>query len=352
MRTAASVHRSAHTIGTGVRYLLLVASALIASGTVCPADAPVKPLPGNKPCPYPPKAQKAFVAGPVRFVVDVRPDGTPAAVEVKAVPRPNLGFEDEVRQCLSQWRFEAAPAGETGLRRHEGRIAFRLDPAKEGAIQSLLQALAAAWNSGDMDAVQELSLQADDPPKKKPVPGYLREQIQGGGTGPWRMELASEVQSIEFLGPELATVRQVYRRAPVSSGDTNATDGEEQTLEAIVATGTRGWGILSFAPSAAGATGTGIVRVESGRIREPRKVKDVQPRYPDIAKQARLQGVVVIECLLSPDGKVRFARILRGVPLLNASALEAVRQWEYTPTLIDGRAVPIFMTVTVNFRLI
>jgi TonB family protein len=351
MRTAGSVRPLAHTIGIVVRHLLLVVSTLIVSGTVCPADAPVKALPGNKPCPYPPKAQKAFVAGPVVFVVEVRPDGTPAAVEVKEVPRPNLGFEDEVRKCLSQWRFEAAPAGETGLRRHEGRIAFRLDPAREAAIQSLLQALAAAWNSGDMDAVQELSLQADDPPEKKPVPGYLREQIQGGETGPWRMELTPEVESIEFLGPELATVRQVYRRVRAASTDKDATDDEEQTLAAIVATGTRGWRVLSFAPSAASGTGTDIVRVESGRIREPKKVKDVQPRYPDIAKQARVQGVVTIECLLSPDGKVRFARILYGVPVLNASALEAVRQWEYTPTLMDGRPVPVFMTVTVNFRL-
>jgi protein TonB len=62
--------------------------------------------------------------------------------------------------------------------------------------------------------------------------------------------------------------------------------------------------------------------------------------------------VVIIECLLSPDGRVRFARILRGVAkVLDAAAAEAVRQWEYTPTLLDGRPVPIFTTVTVNFRL-
>jgi protein TonB len=164
------------------------------------------------------------------------------------------------------------------------------------------------------------------------------------------MELGPAFERIEFMGPELATVWQPYRRVPLSVPTATSTSGEEQTLEAIVAAGTRGWKVLSIAPSAKGSAG--VVRVESGRIREPKKIKDVHPIYPDSAKQARLQGLVILECLIGPDGKVRFARILRGTaPVLDAAALQAVRQWEYTPTLLDGRPMPVFMTVTVNFRL-
>jgi len=92
------------------------------------------------------------------------------------------------------------------------------------------------------------------------------------------------------------------------------------------------------------------VRV-GGQIKEPKKLKDVKPNYPDIAKQARVQGVVILECTISPQGKVSDVKVLRGIPLLDAAAIEAVKQWVYTPTLLNGVPVPVIMTVTVNFRL-
>jgi protein TonB len=92
------------------------------------------------------------------------------------------------------------------------------------------------------------------------------------------------------------------------------------------------------------------VRV-GGQIKEPKKLKNVNPVYPDIAKQARVQGVVILECTISPQGKVTDVKVLRGIPLLDAAAMEAVKLWVYTPTLLNGVPVPVIMTVTVNFRL-
>jgi protein TonB len=92
------------------------------------------------------------------------------------------------------------------------------------------------------------------------------------------------------------------------------------------------------------------VRV-GGQIKEPKKLKTVNPVYPDIAKQARVQGVVILECTISPQGKVTDVKVLRGIPLLDAAAIDAVKQWVYTPTLLNGVPVPVIMTVTVNFRL-
>lgn len=92
------------------------------------------------------------------------------------------------------------------------------------------------------------------------------------------------------------------------------------------------------------------VRV-GGSIPEPRKLKNVSPFYPAIAKQARVQGVVVLECTIGADGRVQDVKVLRSVPLLDAAAVEAVRQWVYTPTLLNGVPVPVIMTVTVNFKL-
>jgi protein TonB len=92
------------------------------------------------------------------------------------------------------------------------------------------------------------------------------------------------------------------------------------------------------------------VRISSG-IKPPTRVKDVAPDYPEIARRARVQGVVILEAIIGVDGRVQQARVLRSVPLLDQAAVNAVQSWEYTPTLLDGRPVPIIMTVTVNFRL-
>jgi protein TonB len=93
-----------------------------------------------------------------------------------------------------------------------------------------------------------------------------------------------------------------------------------------------------------------VIRV-GGVIREPKKVKDVAPVYPNIAKTAKIQGVVIIEAQISPQGKVEGVKVLRSIPTLDESAMDAVRQWVYTPTLIDGVPVSVIMTVTVNFML-
>jgi protein TonB len=88
-----------------------------------------------------------------------------------------------------------------------------------------------------------------------------------------------------------------------------------------------------------------------GRIKPPVKVKDVLPRYPKLAADARVQGTVILECVISPRGSVTDVKVLRGAPLLNEAAVEAVRQWVYTPTLLNGIPVPVVMTVTVQFDL-
>ena len=94
------------------------------------------------------------------------------------------------------------------------------------------------------------------------------------------------------------------------------------------------------------------VRVHVGHgVREPTKLKNVEPVYPPIALHARVQGDVVLELELSPQGRVSEARVLSGPLLLSDAAVAAVRQWVYTPTLYDGVPVEVIMTVTVRFRL-
>ena len=88
-----------------------------------------------------------------------------------------------------------------------------------------------------------------------------------------------------------------------------------------------------------------------GDIKEPRKIKDVKPAYPEDAQRSRTQGIVIIEALINTEGKVENTRLLRGVQGLDEAALDAVQQWQYTPTLLNGQPVPVIMTVTVTFSL-
>jgi protein TonB len=92
------------------------------------------------------------------------------------------------------------------------------------------------------------------------------------------------------------------------------------------------------------------VRV-GGAIRMPEKTVDVPPVYPRVAIEARIQGVVILEAVLDEQGAVRDVRVLRSIPLLDHAAADAVRQWRYLPTLLNGQPVPVVLTVTVTFTL-
>ena len=111
--------------------------------------------------------------------------------------------------------------------------------------------------------------------------------------------------------------------------------------------------------------GTGIVGVPAppppaavltpvrpgGKVKYPAKVRDARPVYPPIAVHSGVEGRVMIEAIIGVDGRVKDARVLRSIPLLDRAALEAVQQWRFTPTLLNGIPVPVIITVTVDFKL-
>ena len=92
------------------------------------------------------------------------------------------------------------------------------------------------------------------------------------------------------------------------------------------------------------------VRV-GGAIARPGRVRYVPPIYPAIARAAGIEGTVILEAVIGTDGAVREVRALRPAPFLEAAAVEAVQQWLFTPTRLNGEPVPVVMTVTVTFTL-
>lgn len=92
------------------------------------------------------------------------------------------------------------------------------------------------------------------------------------------------------------------------------------------------------------------VRV-GGTIRPPTRIAGAAPVYPVVAQQARLEGVVMLEATIDERGNVERLRVTQSAPLFDQAALEAVRHWRFTPTLLNGVPVPVLMTVTVKFTL-
>jgi periplasmic protein TonB len=92
------------------------------------------------------------------------------------------------------------------------------------------------------------------------------------------------------------------------------------------------------------------VRV-GGAIRPPQKIREVAPRYPAMAQAAHVQGTVILEAVIGENGDVQNVRVLRSVLMLDDAAIDAVRQWRFTPTLLNGQPVPVVMTVTVSFTM-
>ena len=88
-----------------------------------------------------------------------------------------------------------------------------------------------------------------------------------------------------------------------------------------------------------------------GLVKYPEKVRDVRPIYPRLALDGKVEGRVIIEAVIGVDGQVKDARILRSIALLDRAALDAVQQWRFTPTLLNGVPVPVIITVTVDFKL-
>lgn len=86
-------------------------------------------------------------------------------------------------------------------------------------------------------------------------------------------------------------------------------------------------------------------------LRPPVRIHYVVPGYPEMARMAKVQGTVIIEAIIGPTGSILDARVLRSIALLDAEALAAVRQWKYSPSLLNGVPVPVVMTVTVTFTL-
>jgi protein TonB len=110
-------------------------------------------------------------------------------------------------------------------------------------------------------------------------------------------------------------------------------------------------GVAGMAPPPPPPPPPAPIRV-GGLVKEPKPVKHPNPVYPKIAQAAKVQGMVILEATITKEGDVKDVKVLRPQPMgMTEAAIEAVKQWKYTPPLLNGVPVDVIMTITVNFAL-
>jgi len=116
-------------------------------------------------------------------------------------------------------------------------------------------------------------------------------------------------------------------------------------------------GIIGSVPSAAPppppppkAVTPQRIRV-GGNVQQANLITQIRPVYPPLAKQARIQGTVELSAIIGKDGRVQDLKLVRGHPLLVSAAVEAVKNWVYRPTMLNGEPVEVATTIDVNFTL-
>jgi TonB family protein len=291
----------------------------------------------RSPVTYPESARRARVEGTV--MVEAMLDNGGNVVDARVLSGPNE-LRRAALQSVLQWHF----ASDTGGGTRQVRIAFQLPPA-----QSSPQTVTTA----------EVSSPATI--RRAPI-----DQLSG-----------KTLKQIRVLGLTDESKTRLLARLPVHEGDILSADSWERTTSVVrdydehlilgrqidrengVTFIISATGMTSAAFGAATASlaevpppANGAKRITiGGNVQSAKLTDQPKPVYPPLAKQARITGTVKLAVIIAVDGTVRDIRVISGHPLLIPAALEAVKQWTYSKTLLNGEPAEVSTQVDINFTL-
>jgi len=203
-------------------------------------------------------------------------------------------------------------------------------------------------------------LVAPPPPPPPPPPPAAAVQIKVVKVIPRQFD-AGRLMAPKAIPKDIAQIKE-EELPPPSTGAIGVVGGVPGGVPGGTPGGVIG-GILGSVPSAAPPPPPPPVKKEApkptapqrirvgGNVQQAKLVRQPRPVYPPLAKQARIQGVVKLNAIISRDGTIQNLTVLSGHPLLVPSAMEAVKQWVYQPTLLNGEPVEVVTQIDVNFTL-
>ena len=294
------------------------------------------------PVSYPESARKHGIQGTV--TLDATLDRSGNVIDARIIGGP-----DELRkpalQSILQWHFSNSAPGST----RQVSITFRL-PEQETTPRSIQVPLQSQGQSGI--AVEPPA----DKVKVQMAQDSIQQQLKAAAQAMDRYRLPSmagrTLKSINILGLSDQMRSELLAKLPVREGDALG----ESSLQNIAAQVKEFDDHLSITlnGSAPGEARL-IITAPDFAIRVPamtaKLVRQPKPMYPPEAKAQRIQGIVKLSAIIAADGTVKNVEVINGDPLLSPAAVDAVRQWVYQPTLLNGEPVDVKTEIDVNFTL-
>ncbi|MBZ5626325.1 MAG: TonB family protein [Acidobacteriia bacterium] len=323
------------------------------------------------PVSYPEAARKHGVQGTV--MVEATLDGSGNVTDARVLSGP-----DELRkaalQSVLQWHFQGAAAGAT----RTVSIAFQLPAAQEqptpgATAPAIFQGKNFEVRLNPAGSVEErkqgnpaIQAKVAEARAQQPNVEQFVEQLRGGSptaTG------TRTLKSLRVAGLSDQMRDELLSRLPVHEGDTLTDESQAKLVAAVKAYDEHLLVMTMSAPTgetrvivtvpAAEAQWSAFVATKDSPVADstnintsgPKLIRQVRPVYPSDAKAARLAGTVKLSAIIAADGTVKKLEVISGHPVFVPAALDAVRQWVYQPTLLNGNPVDVSTEISVNFTL-
>jgi len=184
---------------------------------------------------------------------------------------------------------------------------------------------------------------APTPPPAPPAPQPMRSARETASN----MSRDGQVIAPRSVPREIVHIDETNAPPPVDVGGPSVVGGAGNSLARNSVLNSIGTG-FAFVPA---PPPTPSVPPRISRMMEGNLIDRVQPQYPPLARQARVQGIVVLRAVISREGRIENVQVISGHPLLVKSAMDAVRQWRYRPYYLNNEPVEVETQVTVNFML-
>jgi TonB family protein len=158
---------------------------------------------------------------------------------------------------------------------------------------------------------------------------------------------AKKLGNIRFEAPKVAKKGNEQSSAGIDAGVSVGSETAPATSPDPLGSGLAVVSNQPLPPSAAASAPPTV----GGEVKQAKLISSVPPAYPSLAKSQHVSGNVTIDALIDATGRVTAMKVVSGPTLLQEAAKDALRQWRYQPAMLDGKAVPMHLTVTVQFRL-